>query len=171
MHTTQPSPGAEIVDAVTAAILFEGELLLTRRHPGLPAFPGYHAFPGGKVDAEDEDGPALPASDLPAWTQEPARLLRALARELQEELGMDLPDLVARGAVAALQPLGTALTPPFSARRFNTHFYRIDLRERPERPMGGRLRSRKVALRTTHARHPARAGRAAGLLPRARPEL
>jgi endoribonuclease LACTB2 len=132
MRTASPTPGAETVDAVTAAILFEGELLLTRRHPGLPAFPGYHAFPGGKVDAEDEDGPPLPASELPAWNQEPPRLLRALARELQEELGLDLPDLVARGAVAALQPLGTALTPPFSARRFNTHFYRIDLHERPE---------------------------------------
>ena len=45
----------KIVDAVTATLFHEGELLMTRRQPALPAFGGFHAFPGGKVDAADRD--------------------------------------------------------------------------------------------------------------------
>ncbi|HEY0975067.1 MAG TPA: MBL fold metallo-hydrolase [Solimonas sp.] len=118
---------SRIVDAVTAVLLCGDELLVTRRQPFLNAFPGYHAFPGGKVDAEDADGAPLPA----IWASEDARLLRALARELKEELDYDLFAAQASGAVLQLQALGIALTPPPAPVRFNTHFFVIELREKP----------------------------------------
>ncbi|WP_028081865.1 MBL fold metallo-hydrolase [Solimonas soli] len=114
---------SKIVDAVTIALVCGDELLMVYRQPFLKAFPGYHAFPGGKVDAADSEGAALPAfcADF-----EP-RLLRALMRELQEELGVDL----ARYEAIALRPLGIALTPPNMAVRFNTHFFLVALPYKP----------------------------------------
>ena len=46
-----------IHDAVTAMLLHGDELFLAQRHPALPAFSGYYAFPGGKVDRTDGDEP------------------------------------------------------------------------------------------------------------------
>lgn len=113
-----------IVDAVTAVIVSGGELLMVQRQPFLSAFPGFHAFPGGKVDAADSEGEALPAfcEDV-----EP-RLARGLLRELREELAVDLATLP--GAVR-IRHLGIALTPPTQPRRFNTHFFAIELAEKP----------------------------------------
>jgi glyoxylase-like metal-dependent hydrolase (beta-lactamase superfamily II) len=120
-------PPAPVHDAVTAVLLHGDELYLVRRHPALPAFSGYHAFPGGKVDRTDADAPldgALFAGHAP-------RLLRALARELQEELAFDLWDAAERGHVEALLNLGEITTPAFAPLRFRTWFYKIVLRERP----------------------------------------
>src|SRR3546814_17766431 len=77
---------SKIVDAVTAVLLCDGELLMVQRQPFLSAFPGYHAFPGGKIDAADSEGIALPAF---CGGFEP-RLLRRLLREIIEELSVDL---------------------------------------------------------------------------------
>ena len=118
---------SRIVDAVTAVLMHRGELLVTRRQPFLRAFPGFHAFPGGKVDAEDSEGAALPA----AWASQEARLIRALVRELREELDFDLLAAEAGGQVLGLRHLGVALTPPQQALRFNTHFFHVELSERP----------------------------------------
>ncbi len=119
---------SRIVDAVTAVLLCGGEMLVTRRQPFLKAFPGFHAFPGGKVDAEDAQGPALPAL---CEGQDP-RLLRALLRELQEELDFDVPAAMAAGQVCGLRHLGVALTPPPAPLRFNTHFFALELTHKPE---------------------------------------
>ena len=67
MHATESS----VVDVAAAVILRnDGRFLLTRRPPG-KVYAGYWEFPGGKV----ERGEALPT---------------ALARELHEELGLDV---------------------------------------------------------------------------------
>ena len=51
---------AKIHDAAAAVLLHEGQVLLVQRHAHLSAFPGYWAFPGGKVDAADRiDGEDL----------------------------------------------------------------------------------------------------------------
>lgn len=118
---------SRIVDAVTAVLLCGDELLITRRQPFLRAFPGFHAFPGGKVDAEDAEGPALPAL---CGDQDP-RLLRALLRELQEELDYDLGAAMQAGDVTSLRHLGVALTPPPAPLRFNTHFFCVELARKP----------------------------------------
>jgi ribonuclease/clavin/mitogillin len=121
-------PPAPILDAVTAVLLHGDELYLVRRHPALPAFAGYHAFPGGKVDRTDLDAPLAGA----LYEGHAPRLLRALARELQEELAFDLWGAAERGHVAELANLGEITTPAFAPMRFRTWFYKIVLRERPE---------------------------------------
>src|SRR3546814_8338536 len=93
---------------------------MVQRQPFLSAFPGYHAFPGGKIDAADSEGIALPAF---CGGFEP-RLLRSLLREIIEELSVDLsqePDV-------RIRPLGIALTPQKLPVQFNTHLDRKSTR-------------------------------------------
>lgn len=117
-----------ICDAVTALLCCEDQLYLAQRQPWLQSFPGYHAFPGGKVDDGDAEGTALP----PLLAAHDARLMRALARELDEELGYDLIAAARDGEVLAVHSAARALTPPGGGgRRFDTHFYLIRLRSRP----------------------------------------
>ena len=118
---------APVHDAVTAVLLHGDELYLVRRHPALPAFSGYHAFPGGKVDRTDLDAPLAGA----LFEGHAPRLLRALARELQEELAFDLWSAAGRGHVAELVNLGEITTPAFAPLRFRTWFFKLVLRERP----------------------------------------
>ncbi|HEX4872569.1 MAG TPA: MBL fold metallo-hydrolase [Nevskiaceae bacterium] len=113
-----------IVDAVTAVLIHRGEMLMVRRQPHLLAFPGYQAFPGGKVDRSDPDQP----TGLHRLDTHPHRLGQALLRELREEIGIDLRSLP---GLRELHHLGSALTPPVAPLRFNTHFFRIDLDQRP----------------------------------------
>ncbi|HET8882719.1 MAG TPA: MBL fold metallo-hydrolase, partial [Solimonas sp.] len=116
---------SKIVDAVTAVVISGGDMLMVRRQPFLKAFPGYHAFPGGKIDLADSDGDALPAFCDGCE----ARLLRGLLREIREELSVDLTQMPA--IVTRIRPIGIALTPPNQALRFNTHFFIIELAEKP----------------------------------------
>lgn len=119
----------KIVDAVTVVLIHDGQLLMTRRQPAMPAFGGYHAFPGGKVDPADELAPpAALEARMPAVAP---RLLRALSRECEEELGINLDAMADAGEIRELVNLGVALTPPIAARRFNTHFFKLVLGTRP----------------------------------------
>ncbi|SFF43421.1 Glyoxylase, beta-lactamase superfamily II [Fontimonas thermophila] len=116
---------SRIVDAVTAVLIHDGEILVTHRQDFLKAFPGYRAFPGGKVDGADDSG-LVPS---PIWDGHDARLVRALIRELREEIALDVeqePDLLSQ-----LRHLGIALTPPPAPLRFNTHFFALELTRRP----------------------------------------
>lgn len=104
---------------------------MVRRHRELSAFPGYQAFPGGKVDVPDADHVYQPGTH---FDQSP-RLFRALMRELEEELGVRwsfaAPGVPRDHCIERCILMGTALTPPHSVMRFNTHFFRLDLSERP----------------------------------------
>jgi endoribonuclease LACTB2 len=124
---TGSSVTSRIVDAVTALLNHGGEIFMVRRHPNMAVFPGFHAFPGGKVDKCDADS----ALAHPVLAAHPPRLMHALHRELLEELGFDLFGACAAGKVRRITDLGVALTPPVQPLRFNTHFYRVDLTERP----------------------------------------
>lgn len=79
------------------------EVLLTRRPSTMAFGPGLHVFPGGAVDASD----SLAGADAFA---------AAGARELLEEVGIRVP-------VDALVPLSRWVTPPGSARRYDTRFF------------------------------------------------
>ncbi len=116
---------APIFDAVTAVLLHGGELYLARRHRKLAAFPGFHAFAGGKVDKTDSNEPLAE----PVFAGFEPRLIRGLSRELHEELAYDL--IADAGHVRAVRQMGIALTPPAAPVRFNTYFFRIDLDARP----------------------------------------
>src|SRR5215813_43179 len=119
-----------------------------KRNPGLAFMGGYHAFPGGQTDKEDE---AIPVAGCEATDESAMRV--CAARELFEETGV----LLARGAerlsgdqlaerrrfiasghesfqqlleqddlqleAASLVPAGRWVTPPFSPRRFDTWFF------------------------------------------------
>ncbi len=102
-----------MIDAVSAVLVCGEEVFAIQRQPHLRAFPGYWAFPGGKVDAGD------------AWAlagQDP-RLLGALRREVLEELGLDL----AHESIDRVDYLGLATTPDFNPQRYATHFYKVTL--------------------------------------------
>ena len=114
-------------EAVSAVLVHADELFVVRRQPHLLAFPGYIAFPGGKVDAEDAEY----AFDHPLLREFPGYQVRALCRELFEELGFDLELALARGEVRSISLLGTAITPRFAAVRFSVPHYKIDLRHKP----------------------------------------
>ena len=116
-----------IHDAVTAMLVHGEDLFLAQRHPALPAFSGYYAFPGGKVDKTDT-ADAVPGALFEG--QQP-RLIRALARELEEEIGFDLLEGVAAGLVSKLACIGEITTPAFAPMRFRTWFYKIVLAEKP----------------------------------------
>ena len=118
-----------IREAVTAVLQYGDEILMVRRQPALASFPGYWAFPGGKVDKADSDAPVRAA----AWCADiEPRLVEALVRELKEEIGFDLDLAFERGEVEAMHQFGHALTPPILPVRFDTLFYRVKLRSRPQ---------------------------------------
>lgn len=118
---------SKFFDAVTAVLMHQGEIFLVKRQKHLHAFPGFHAFPGGKVDKTESEE----SFTHPLLAAQPPRLMRALVRELREELGLDLEQAAARDEVLRLEELGVALTPPQAPVRFNTHFYKVVLKIRP----------------------------------------
>lgn len=117
----------EIRDAVSACFVYEAEVFVIVRQAYLNAFPGYHAFPGGKLDRDEEcttwSSPLLAGQD--------PQLMHALVREMKEELGFDLEQACSSGQITAIAPLCTATTPAFEQYRFRNRFFRIDLAERP----------------------------------------
>lgn len=120
---------SKIKEAVTAVLMCGDEIFLVHRHAGLKAFPGYWAFPGGKVDKEDADAPARAAS----WCQDfDATHIEALVRELVEEISFDLDAAAERGEIEAAHLLGSALAPAFVPVRFNTFFFCIRLSQKPQ---------------------------------------
>ncbi|HEY3448067.1 MAG TPA: MBL fold metallo-hydrolase [Myxococcales bacterium] len=120
------------------------------RRARTPAFAGFHAFPGGKVDREDEQ---IPVPGLPA---DQARLHVAAVREAFEETGVLLARLPAGADVsglrsrmlaqelsfaqvlqesgasldaAMLQPISRWVTPTFAPLRFDARFFLARLPE------------------------------------------
>jgi endoribonuclease LACTB2 len=116
----------KIIDAVSIVITCKDQIFAIQRQFFLKAFPGYWAFPGGKVEAGDEKFcPFHPeVKDLDQ------RLLGALVREGKEELGIDLRDILNEGKVQSVFYLGLAITPDFNPYRFATYFFRIELIEK-----------------------------------------
>ena len=117
-----------IRDSVIAVPTCGGDLYVCRRQPGLLAFPGYHSFPGGKVDADESEAPF----GHPLLDAHPPRLMRALVREFEEEVGYDIEAAAHAGNLRSLDLIGDSVTPPQGNRqRFHAHFFRVDFVERP----------------------------------------
>jgi len=115
---------SRIVDAVSIVITCGDEIFAIQRQNFLKAFPGYWAFPGGKVEQGDEslfiESPLTQGLDH--------RLFGAIVREGMEELGIDLGLETQKGNVERIDYLGLAITPDFNPFRFATHFYRFHLK-------------------------------------------
>ena len=110
---------SKIIDAVSIVITCGAEIFFIQRHYHLKAFPGYCAFPGGKVEAGDDS----------LFIQHPLtmgidpKLFGAIIREGHEELGINLGLETLNGNVENIDYLGLAVTPDFNPFRFATHFY------------------------------------------------
>lgn len=114
-------------DAVTAVLVHGDEVFVIRRQEYLRAFPGYYAFPGGKVDDEDA-GFSYSHPHLVDFRPE---RIRALIRELDEELGFDLERALEQDRVERIELMGIAVTPSFEPVRFHAHYYKIVLNYKP----------------------------------------
>ncbi|WP_260294709.1 MBL fold metallo-hydrolase [Sedimenticola hydrogenitrophicus] len=114
-------------DAVTAVLVHGDEVFVIRRQDYLRAFPGYYAFPGGKVDEEDA-GFSYSHPHLAGFRPE---RIRALIRELDEELSFDLEQALEQDQVERIELIGIAATPSFEPVRFHAHYYKIVLRSKP----------------------------------------
>ncbi len=117
-------------EAVSVIFKAEGKIFSIHRQDYLSAFPGYTAFPGGKVDPQDQQGPFSCRGDLPsAWQGFDFPLINACLREVKEELDVDLVELLNEGALTSTYAIGLAITPPFNPYRFKTHFFVFELKE------------------------------------------
>ena len=114
-------------EAVAAIFICGREVFTIRRQDRLRAYPGYCAFPGGKVDAED----AAARFAHPLLAELPPHQTGALVRELREELDFDLVRALEEGQVKDFGYFGEAITPSFASHRFNAHFYRVELTGKP----------------------------------------
>ncbi len=119
---------SKIIDAVSIVITCGDEIFAIQRQPFLKAFPGYWAFPGGKVELGDE---SLFIENKLTMGIEP-KFFGATVREGKEELGIDLSVEIQNGNVERIDYLGLAVTPDFNPFRFATHFYRYHLKNKYE---------------------------------------
>jgi glyoxylase-like metal-dependent hydrolase (beta-lactamase superfamily II)/8-oxo-dGTP pyrophosphatase MutT (NUDIX family) len=106
--------------AISVIFKYEDEIFQIVRQNYLRAFPGYTAFPGGKVDKED------------VQLLEEETLLVTLKREMNEELEIDLTELQKKGTVKSLRKIAKATSPKFNPHRFETFFYLVELTEKIE---------------------------------------
>lgn len=109
--------------AVTAIFTSLDKIFVIKRQDYLPTFPGYTAFPGGKVDKDEKKGP-LDCDFLKKFSPE---LMHALIRELKEEVNYDLLEGIKNGEVKGIYQIGKAVTPEFNPYRFETYFFKVEL--------------------------------------------
>lgn len=117
-----------MIEAVVAVLVCEDEIFVIKLQPHLRAFPGYHAFPGGKIDEQDQPG----IISHPQIDDYPQAYLSALCRELEEELQFNLASAFDQGAVLSLSLFGKAVTPAFERVRFCAHYYKVVVSYKPE---------------------------------------
>lgn len=114
---------SKIFDAVSLVLCCGEEIFAVQRQNFLSAFPGYWAFPGGKVEKDD----AAHALVLDGLKELDAKILGAAVREGREELGIDLREEHKNGHVVSIDYLGLATTPDFNPYRFATYFIKVNL--------------------------------------------
>lgn len=116
-----------IKDAVSIILECDGEVLTIVRQNFLRSFPGYTAFPGGKVDELDSES-FISAKYLSKY---PDTLMNCMVREAQEELQLDIEHEISCDNIIAIDYIAKAVTPSFNPYRFETYFYRICFKQKP----------------------------------------
>lgn len=116
-------------ESILVTFICQNEMYAIKRQNSLPIFPGYHSFPGGKVDKEDhlDDWPNL----YPQTAKHPKHLMNAMRRELIEEVAVDIDLLIKNNDVIELNAVGVAITPDFNPYRFKNYYYVIVIKNRP----------------------------------------
>jgi endoribonuclease LACTB2 len=153
LQDKQPASAAAVPKDAAAVVLVRGderdpEVFWARRGERLAFQPGFYAFPGGQRDDADASVGVEHAGD-----PETAQMIACAARELFEELGVlaargaehltkgqleSVRDDLTSGRMSFAEllghyglrldardfaPAGRWVTPPFSPRRFDTHFF------------------------------------------------
>ncbi len=163
LQNKQPTSAPVVPKDAAVVVLVRGEdgdpeVFWARRGERLAFQPGFYAFPGGQRDEADAETEVDNAED-----RETASMIACAARELFEELGVlaargaehltkgqlesVLDDLTSERMTFAellghyglkldardFAPAGRWVTPPFSPRRFDTHFFvvRCPVKQRP----------------------------------------
>lgn len=110
----------DIAPSVSAVFLLQENqkalVFMIKNHGSLKHFPGYHAFPWGKINKKDKN----------------PQPMAALYQVVNQVLGFDLEAAVQSGQVKSIKPMGTAVTMEFTPLRFAHTFYRIELTGKPE---------------------------------------
>ena len=157
MTPTTPKDAAAVILLRRSSNPNSPEVFLVRRSEKLAFLGGFHAFPGGQFDPEDAEAP-VDNCDEPAKRA----AISAAARELFEELGVLVVrggDPLTKGQRRSLLDdlnsrrmtwpqllnhyglrldandftfVGRWLTPPFSARRFDTWFFLVNCPSKQE---------------------------------------
>lgn len=118
---------SKIIDAVSLVLVCKDEVFYIVRQNFLKNFPGYFAFPGGKVDGDEKNT----LFDDQLLNSFKPQLMHALCREAKEELGLDILSEVKKNNIQKIEELGCAITPDFNPYRFATYFYKIVLTDKP----------------------------------------
>lgn len=116
-----------IIDAVAALFVYRDKLFVIKRQNHLRAFPGYHAFPGGKIDSDESCKPF----EHPLLADHEPRVMRALCREINEELKFDIEDSVLNNKISDISQIAVTTAPPYLAHRFRIYYFKIELKEFP----------------------------------------
>lgn len=162
MTTATPKDAAAVILLRHNTDPREPEVFLVRRSEKLAFLGGYHAFPGGQFDASDADVPVENAVD-----SETATAISCAARELFEETQVLVArggEALTAGQRASLLDdlrsarmswpalldhydlhldaqdftfVGRWVTPPFSARRFDTWFFLVHCPPKQRAHIGG----------------------------------
>lgn len=104
--------------AISVVFTCKSEVFYITRQHFLKAFPGYTAFPGGKVDACDK------------CENEDETLQLAMEREVKEELNISIVQLQSEDKVRFVKKIAKATSPDFNPLRFETYFFQIELKEK-----------------------------------------
>ena len=114
---------------VTAVITYQQSLFLIKRQGFLRDYPGFHSFPGGKVDQIDYQK-TVTKQLVNLNSTIPFYLLNAMEREVLEELSLNLSDLVEDGSINSIQVIGRSVTPYYSSNQFDNYYINIELNEK-----------------------------------------
>jgi glyoxylase-like metal-dependent hydrolase (beta-lactamase superfamily II)/8-oxo-dGTP pyrophosphatase MutT (NUDIX family) len=109
-------------ESVAVILSHQDKIYCIKRQNYLKVFPGYFSFPGGKVDESDC------ATFYPAISP---HILGAMARELKEEVDLDLEFEFKNGNVEKIIDLGLAITPDFNPYRFKNYYFKINFKNMP----------------------------------------
>jgi ribonuclease/clavin/mitogillin len=111
-------------ESVSAVFVTNELVYFIKRQNYLSIFPGYYATPGGKVDKTDSSNPL----SHPIWPKNvQPQILRALIREIKEELNFNLEEAINSGVVLSIDDIGIAITPEFNPYRFKNYYFKITL--------------------------------------------
>jgi len=120
MESTNP------LESVSVLFMYKEQIFAVQRQPYLLAFPGYLAFPGGKIDKDES---SVPFKTKMLSDYDPRRM-RAICREVMEELGYDIEKGILQDEVLSISKLAEAVAPVFAPFRFRIWYFRIDLKKK-----------------------------------------